>query len=280
MVRRDLSLALALTAGLVALASLGLSTAARAPESPDTDVLTGEQVALRTHWTGTRPLPTDVSILVIAGHADSQAIEGAGTSGATVGLHGGTPMDARMRDELFWNLKVRDAVVALGRERGLNIRAYTPDALTIQDEDDPRTNWSVGRRHSNAGGYALEIHFDAYGPDGFGSGLIPALHQPSNRLDESLALAFGRYPRTFRGGLGAPRRGISILEIGKLEGKLEQGLRNPQSRQPVIDTIARRIIEALAMGLEPQAPSPLSSGPDGRGSARQERDPPASSGAG
>jgi hypothetical protein len=164
MVRRDLSLALALTAGLVALASLGLSTAARAPESPDTDVLTGEQVALRTHWRGTKPLPTDVPILVMAGHADSQAMEGAGTSGATVGLHGGTPMDARMRDELFWNLRVRDAVVALGRERGLNIRDYTPDALTIHDENDSRTNWSVGRRHSAAGGYALEIHFDAYGP--------------------------------------------------------------------------------------------------------------------
>jgi hypothetical protein len=219
-VRRDLSLALALTAGLVALASLGLSTAARAPESPDTDVLTGEQVALRTHWRGTKPLPTDVPILVMAGHADSQAMEGAGTSGATVGLHGGTPMDARMRDELFWNLRVRDVATA------------------------------------------------------------PQVVMPWRFTSTPTALAFGRYPRTFRGGLGAPRRGISILEIGKLEGNLEQRLRNPQSRQPVIDTIARRIVEALAMGLKPQAPSPLSSGPDGGGSAHPETDPPANSGAG
>lgn len=282
-VRRHLPVALAtvaLATVALALASVGLSTAAQAPGKPDIDVLTGAQVALRSRWRGEQLLPADIPILVMAGHADSQAIAGSGTSGAAVGLQGATPMDARMRDELFWNFRVRDAVVAMGRDRGLNIRAYTPDVLTINDANDPRTNWSTGRRHSDAGGYALEIHFDAYGPDGFGSGLIPAFNRPRNRLDESLAQAFGRYPLNFRGGLGAPRRGISILEVGKLEGRLEQRLRDPESRQPVIDTIARRIIEALVIGLKPPAPARFSSRPDGGDSAPQETHPPASSGVG
>ena len=60
-------------------------------------------------------------------------------------------MDPRMRDELFWNRRIRDAVVRTGQARGLQIRSYEPDQLTIANENDPRTNWSVGRRHHDAG---------------------------------------------------------------------------------------------------------------------------------
>ena len=123
----------------------------------------------------------------------------------------------------------------------------------------------MGRRHHDAGGYVLEIHFDAYGRHGVGSGLIPNLRSPATRIDESLALNFGRYPINFRGGLGAPRRGISILEIGKLEGQLERALRAPQSRNAVVAALALRIVEAIELGIG-EAPDPatqqLSSPPD------------------
>tara|TARA_B100001121_G_scaffold26495_1_gene20621 strand:- start:136 stop:708 length:573 start_codon:yes stop_codon:yes gene_type:complete len=182
-------------------------------------------------------------------------------------------MDPRMRDELFWNRRIRDAVARTGQQRGLQIRSYEPDQLTIADEDDPRTNWSVGRRHHDAGGYALEIHFDAYGRHGFGSGLIPNLRSPATRIDESLALNFGRYPLNFRGGLGAPRRGISILEIGKLEGQLERKLRDPRSRNAVVSALALRIVTAMELGMA-KAPASrlLSSPPDADDSAPQGRD--------
>jgi len=243
---------------------LSLASTANAPRQPDEDLLTGPQVPLAATWVGRRRENQDVWILVLAGHADSQAIEGAGTSGAAVDRRGARPMDPRMRDELFWNRKIRDAVVRQGRKRALNIRGYDPNVLTIRDENDPRTNWSVGRRHHDAGGYSLEIHFDAYGPDGYGSGLIPSLRRDPSRIDESLALNFGRYPLEFRGGLGAPRRGISILEVGKLEGNLEARLRDPVSRDAVVEALARRIVEALEQGLS--APSTaLSSQPDGSG---------------
>jgi hypothetical protein len=126
----------------------------------------------------------------------------------------------------------------------------------------------VGKAHAEAGGYALEIHYDAYGPDGVGSGLIPPLHRPPSRLDESLAIAFGPYPLLYRNGLGAPRRGIAILEIGKLEGSLEAALRNPRSRDAAIAAIAERVVSALQQGLEPAGVA-ISPPPDGGRSAPQ-----------
>ena len=259
---------------------LGHAAAARAPEWPDPDPLTGprSRLSARKDWLGTRPVPADTDILVLAGHADSQGIPGAGTSGEAVDLLGAEPMTPGIRDELHWNLLSAQAVVDLGRERGLRIRLYDPGLRTIADADDPRTNWSMGRSHAAAGGYALEIHYDAYGPDGVGSGLIPPLHRPPSRLDESLALAFGSYPLQYRQGLGAPRRGIAILEIGKLEGPLEAALRDPLRSQTTIAAIAQRVVDALEQGLGrgdpgqvPVATSPtvsptLSPRPDGENS--------------
>jgi len=235
---------------------------------------TGPRAPLYKDWVGRVPLAQETPILVLAGHADSQGIAGAGTSGAAVALRGAAPMQADIQDELYWNLRTATAVVALGRSRGLNIELYVPPVRDIANGDDPRTNWSVGKAFAAAGGYALEIHYDAYGPDGIGSGLMPPINRPSSQLDESLALAFGAYPRLFRGGLGAPKRGIAILEIGKLEGKLEASLRDPLQRQASIAGIAERIVAALELGLGINPPpGAVGSEPPGTG-------PQASSGGG
>ena len=154
-----------------------------------------------------------------------------------------------MRDELYWNLAVQKAVVRQGLSRGLNISAYTPPSLTIRNDADPRTNWSQAKVRSAKGEYILEIHFDAYRPYGFGSGLIPAINRPLNALDESLGQAFGRFPRLFRGGLGGPRRGIGILEIAMLEPPLETKLRNPTTRAQTLECIAQRVVNALVQGV-------------------------------
>ena len=246
----------ALLIGLL-VGTLAVGAAAQAPalRGGGSDPLTGPRSRLGRDWVGTVEQPRAVEILVMAGHADSQGIAGAGTSGAAVDLTGARPMQPGIRDELFWNLQVARRVVALGQQRGLNIRFYEPPVRTIHSGDDPRTNWSAGKAHAAAGGYALEIHFDAYGPDGVGSGVIPALHRPPSRLDESLAQAFGGYPRGFRGGLGGPRRGITLLEIGKLEAPLEPALRNPASRERALTTIAERVVNALEQGLTPAAAS-------------------------
>lgn len=235
--------------GLATVVTLTPGVPARTPAAGGTDPLTGPRSRLSRDWLGLRPLPADTEILVLAGHADSQGIAGAGTGGAAVDLLGATPMQPGIRDELHWNLLTARAVVDQGRRRGLAIRFYEPPLRTILDGDDPRTNWSVGKAHVEGGGYALEIHYDAYGPDGVGSGLIPPLHRRPSRLDESLAASFGDYPLHYRGGLGAPRRGIAILEIGKLEGALESALRDPRRSEAAIAAIAARVVQALERGL-------------------------------
>ena len=219
------------------------------PAPSDPDPLLGLRTRMPGRWVGTRPMPKDLPIVVMAGHADSQNMASAGTPGFAVDVRKRAPMDARMRDELYWNLKVQKAVVRLGKNRGLNITDYTPPALTIRNDNDPKTNWSQARLRSAKGVYILEIHFDAYRPHGFGSGLIPAINRPLNAVDESLGKAFGRFPRLFRGGLGGPRRGIGILEIGMLEPPLEQKLRNPKTQKQTVNCLALRVVDALEQGL-------------------------------
>ncbi len=209
----------------------------------------GPKVNKDAHWLGNQVVSSSIPILVLAGHADSQKIEGAGTSGQAVDLYGHLPMDKNISDELFWNLKVRDAVVRIGKKQGLKISSYDPVQRTIVDENNYTTNWSKGSRFAAKGGYVLEIHFDSYGENGLGSGLIPPLTHNLNNLDEAFAQAFGRYPLFFRGGLGAPRRQIRILEIGKLEGDLERNLRDINSRDKTIEKIANYIVETMILGL-------------------------------
>lgn len=237
---------------------------------------TGPRSRLAKNWQGLRPLLPTTAILVMPGHADSQGF-GGGASGAAVAVSGARPMDPAISDELYWNLATVDAVVRLGQARGLNIRSYDPGVRRIASGDDPRTTWSVGKAHVQTGGYAFEIHYDAHGSVGIGSGLIPPLKGQPSQIDESLAREFGAFPLWFREGLGAPKRGISILEIGKLEGQLEARLRNPASRQQTLEAIARRVVNALEQGLV--ALPPLTPPPDVVGSVLPAQDRQASPGA-
>ena len=249
---------------IAGLAIAGLEAAAGAKAqtwAASSDPLTGPRARYSKDWIGVRPVEPSTEILVMAGHSDSQGIGGAGTGGAAASLYGARPMQIGITDELFWNLLTAQEVVRLGQERGLKIRFYDPPQRSIASGNDPRTTWSVGKAHVDQGGYALEIHYDAYGRDGVGSGLIPPINKPLNQIDESLAKAFGAYPQFFRDGLGAPKRGIAILEIGKLEGSLENALRNPQTRIASLQAIATRIVDALAAGMGATS-LPISPPPD------------------
>ena len=265
-----------------------LMPAAQAQQTPwvlEEASFTGPRSRLAKNWQGLRPLAPTTEILVMPGHADSQGF-GGGASGAAVAVSGARPMDPSISDELFWNLATVEAVVRLGQARGLRIRSYDPGVRRIASGDDPRTTWSVGKAHVQTGGYAFEIHYDAHGSVGIGSGLIPPLKGQPSLIDESLAQEFGAFPLWFRDGLGAPKRGISILEIGKLEGQLEARLRNPASRQQTLEAIARRIVTALEQGLGDQRPTggtdgqialpPLTPPPDVVGSVLPARDRQAS----
>ena len=224
---------------------------------------TGERsrLTVKKNWLGRRQPGHTVSILVLAGHADSQQMAGSGTSGYAVSVRGARPMQPGMTDEAFWNLATARRIASLGRQRGLNIRFYDPGVRTIHNADDPRTNWSKGKRHVRAGGYALEIHYDAPGRDGYGSGVIPRVYGGQTVIDEHLAREFGSFPWDFRGVLGAPKRGITMLEVGKLEGDLENKLRNPATRDAALNTIADRVVTTIAAALDAPQPFPQPSPP-------------------
>jgi len=215
----------------------------------DLELITGEASNLPANWVGSKDVDKNIPILILAGHADSQGLAGAGTPGEAVDKFGLNPMHPGISDELFWNLKLQESIVKLGRKKGLNISSYDPGIRNIDDANDPRTNWSVGKRFSKLGGYAIEIHFDAYGKYGVGSGLIPPFSEQPNKIDESIARTFGRFPVLFRGGLGAPRRQIRVLEIGKLEGLLEKNLRNVKTRNKTIKLLATEIVQAFLNGI-------------------------------
>ena len=215
----------------------------------DFDLIKGEVSNLPATWVGRKNVKKNIPILILAGHADSQGLAGAGTPGEAVDKFGLNPMNPEISDELFWNLKLQDFIVKLGTKKGLNIRSYDPGIRNIDNPNDPRTNWSVGSEFAKNGGYAIEIHFDAYGKYGVGSGLIPPFSESPNKIDESIARVFGRFPVSFRGGLGAPRREIRILEIGKLEGLLEKNLRNLKTRQKTIKLIANELVQAFIDGV-------------------------------
>ena len=220
-----------------------------APATPDP--LLGPRTKESGNWVGSSPVQTNLPIVVMAGHADSQGTASPGTPGYAVDQQNRPPMQPGIRDELFWNREVQAAVVSQGKARGLNIRSYTPPSITIANDNDPSTNWSKAKVFSERGEYVLEIHFDAYRPHGFGSGLIPVLAnvRALNVVDESLAKAFGRFPRNFRGGLGGPRRGIGILEIAMLEPPLETKLRDPSTREQTVTCLAERVVNALVEGV-------------------------------
>ncbi len=215
----------------------------------DFERIIGDVSNVPATWVGSKGVDKNIPILILAGHADSQGLAGAGTPGEAVDKFGLNPMNPEISDELFWNLKLQESIVKLGKKKGLNIRSYDPGIRNIDDANDPRTNWSVGRRFAKRGGYAIEIHFDAYGKYGVGSGLIPPFSEMPNKIDESIARTFGRFPVLFRGGLGAPRRQIRILEIGKLEGLLEKNLRNLKTRQKTIKLLANEIVQAFLNGI-------------------------------
>jgi hypothetical protein len=226
-----------------------LSSLSGAAAAPAVDPLLGPRSALPKDWVGSRGVSPTISILMLAGHADAQGIGGSGTSGEAVGLDGAPPMRPGISDEHYWCLQVAHAVAVLGRQRGLNINFHIPPVRTMLSGDEGGSNWSVGRDHAASGGYALEIHFDAYGSAGVGSGLIPPLHRPFSTIDESLALEFGAFPMNFRDRLGGPKRGIGLLEVGKLEGRLEASLRDARTRERTIQYIAQRVVYALQRGI-------------------------------
>ena len=107
----------------------------------DPDPLLGPRTKQPGRWIGHQAVRHNLPIVVMAGHADSQQLASAGTPGFAVDVKRQPPMDPSMRDELFWNFRVQNAVCASDGKQGSTSAATAP-ILTIRNDNDPRTNWS------------------------------------------------------------------------------------------------------------------------------------------
>ena len=96
----------------------------------DFELIIGEASNLPATWVGSKDVDKNIPILILAGHADSQGLAGAGTPGEAVDKFGLNPMHPEISDELFWNLKLQESIVKLGKKKGLNIRSYDPVSYT------------------------------------------------------------------------------------------------------------------------------------------------------
>lgn len=87
----------------------------------------------------------------------------------------------------------------------------------------------------------IELHADA--PDGK-SGLIASTIDPMNPITSALAQEYGSFPRGYR-DLGAPNRGLNILEVLPFNQTNTNQFLNPQTRQAFVDREATRIFNIL-----------------------------------
>ena len=85
--------------------------------TPDLDRIIGQSSNLPSTWVGSINVNKNIPILILAGHADSQGLAGAGTPGEAVDKFGLNPMNPEISDELFWNLKLQESIVKLGKKK-------------------------------------------------------------------------------------------------------------------------------------------------------------------
>lgn len=111
----------------------------------------------------------------------------------------------------------------------------------------------------------LEIHHDAFGPDGMGAGLLGS-YTNFSKLDSALASNVGSFGAGYKGrfkeGYGMNRGGISMIELAKLEGQYEQGLLKGDvgAKQAAGNPVIQAILDVYG-GTKPTPPSPPTTRP-------------------
>ena len=79
------------------------------------DPLLGERVEIKSEWVGRLQVAISTPFLIMAGHADSQGIAGAGTVGEAVALQGKLPMDPSIQIEYAEIIEDKIHIIARSR---------------------------------------------------------------------------------------------------------------------------------------------------------------------
>ena len=157
----------------------------------------------------------------------------------------------------------------------LNIRAYTPPALTICQRRPPEHQLvsgpepgQPGRLHPRNSLRCLPPPWVRIWPD---SG---HRRNPST-IDESLAV-LRAFPADLPQGPWRRRSAASASWKSASLSRLETRLRDPKTRQATLDAIARRVTDAIRV-VPPAPPMEVSSPPDVDDNAPPEKNPPSQS---
>jgi hypothetical protein len=149
-------------------------------------------------------------ILLMAGHADF--------------LSSGAPNEPQLNIELVkWAQRNASAY-------GISdfIEVYLPPSGNLS-ESDSRSQFSKTTQAITAGKQVIEIHNDSSSGH---SGVIPPTGGKKIwQLDGALASAYGSFSVNHRDGLGVPKRGGTILEVGRMDGPTTNIFKSGSSAQ-------------------------------------------------
>ena len=184
-------------------------------------------------------------VLLMAGHADF--------------LSSGAPNEPQLNIELVkWAQRNASAY-------GISdfIEVYLPPSGNLS-ESDSRSQFSKTTQAITAGKQVIEIHNDSSSGH---SGVIPPTGGKKIwQLDGALASAYGSFSVNHRDGLGVPKRGGTILEVGRMDGPTTNVFKSGSSAQKealykqLMDPVMRSIAaEKSRTGGSAITPTPSSS---------------------
>ena len=166
-----------------------------APMGPGNNVVTPAPKQSLKDWKATTTAKPS-KVLLMAGHADFPS---------------GAPNERELNIELVkWAQRNAQAY-------GISdyIEVYLPSSSNLP-ESDPRSQFSKTSQAASVGKQIIEIHNDAASGH---SGVIPPTGGKKIwQLDDALASSYGSFSVNHRDGLGVPRRGGTILEVGRMDG--------------------------------------------------------------
>jgi len=220
-----------------------------APTGPGNSVVTPAPKQSLKDWKATTTAKPN-KVLLMAGHADFPS---------------GAPNERELNIELVkWAQRNAQAY-------GISdyIEVYLPSSSNLP-ENDPRSQFSKTSQAASAGKQVIEIHNDAASGH---SGVIPPTGGKRIwQLDDALASSYGSFSVNHRDGLGVPKRGGTILEVGRMDGGTTRVFTSGTPAQKealykqLMDPVMRSIAQEKARNAGTATPSPQpTQGPNGSG---------------
>lgn len=172
-------------------------------------------------------------VLITPGHGD-----------ITTGQTGAAGEKALVREVALW-MQRNVSKYGLQGYVEFNIPSSTTN---ISDVNNPNALWTQGKKVVDAGGKAIDLHMDQASGS---SGVIPPCGRYANNigvLDDTLASSYGAFGKNHSGCLGAGDRGVTIVELGRMDSATLTASRSsdPATREKLYAQLGDPVMRAIA----------------------------------